>query len=279
MSISTPTPTPNPSFPDFDQVVEGNVDIKQLSKKKYKITFNKIGKFLKYQTWSDSSKKLNENRSVYYQKAKLWVQDFNKLNALLKASDKPLFTPTTVMEIGNNKYLFVLDKAKLNRKGQVIFKVSTKKINSSDKKMLKLPRGHHDGVRFDIDYIYNIIYSAADVCSSIQYYIFTGGFSSFMTYSIAEFPLGNGWSSFKLYSDNNTAAPFLQNPLDSERLSIHYPKTYSFLKCGDNNPLWLNTNNLEVLRNLAGDNLFLYNYVTTYTQLFPSMQNYNIENP
>lgn len=27
MSISTPTPTPNPSFPDFDQVVEGNVDL------------------------------------------------------------------------------------------------------------------------------------------------------------------------------------------------------------------------------------------------------------
>ena len=136
---------------EFDQVVKGNVDIKQLSKKKYKITFSEISKFLKYQVWSDSSRLLNENRKVFYQKAKLWVQDFNKLNASLKASDKPLFKPTTVMEIGFKKYLFVLDKAKLNSKGHVVFKVSTEEIKLSEKKLLKLPRGHHDGVRFDID--------------------------------------------------------------------------------------------------------------------------------
>ena len=40
--MSQPTPPPHPSF---DQVVKGNVDIKQLSKKKYKITFSKISKF------------------------------------------------------------------------------------------------------------------------------------------------------------------------------------------------------------------------------------------
>ena len=55
---------------EFDQVVKGNVNIKQLGKNKYKITFSKISKFLKYQTWSDSSKRLNDNRSAYYQKAK-----------------------------------------------------------------------------------------------------------------------------------------------------------------------------------------------------------------
>jgi len=148
------TKPPAPVLPEFDQVVKGNVDIKQLSKKKYKITFSKIGKFLLYQVWSDSSKKLNENRSVYYRKAKKWVQDFKSLNASLKASNKPLFTPTTVMEIGNNKYIFVIHKAKLNGKGHVVFKVSTEEIKSSSgtsKKMLKLPHGHHDGVRFDID--------------------------------------------------------------------------------------------------------------------------------
>ena len=265
MSISTPTPTP-PVLPKFDQVVEGNIDIKQLSKKKYKITFSKIGKFLKYQVWSDSSKKLNENRSVYYQKAKLWVQDFNKLNALLKASDKPLFKPTTVMEIGFKKYLFVLDKAKLKGKDNVVFKVSTKEIKLSDKKMLKLPRGHHDGVRFDIDY--NI--TAPDLCSNIQYV--TG--SGYLSNSIVEYSLGNsGWSSFKKSSDiNNNTAPFLINPFKSQYFGINYPNTYSFLKCGAK-PSWLNTNNLEDLRNLPGDNLFLYYYVTTYLQLFPSMQN------
>jgi hypothetical protein len=143
-------PPPPPSR-DFDQVVKGDINIKQLSKKKYKITFSKIGKFLIYQTWSDSSKPLNDDRSVYYQKAKLWINNFNYLNESLKASNKPLFTPTTVMEIGNNKYIFVLNKAKLTRKGHVVFKVSTKEIRSSDKKLLKLPHGHHDGVRFDID--------------------------------------------------------------------------------------------------------------------------------
>jgi hypothetical protein len=162
MSIPTntsPVPTPPPN-PKFDQVVEGNVNIKQLSKKKYKITFSKIGKFLLYQVWSDSSKKLNENRKVFYQKAKLWVQLFNLTNDSLKASDKPLFTPTSVMEIGNNKYVFVIHKAKLNGKGHVVFKVSTKEIKLSDKKMLKLPCGHHDGVRFDIDdNLYNKQYS------------------------------------------------------------------------------------------------------------------------
>ena len=32
---------------EFDQVVEGNIDIKQLSKNKYQITFSKISKFFK----------------------------------------------------------------------------------------------------------------------------------------------------------------------------------------------------------------------------------------
>ena len=144
-------PVPAP-LPDFDQVVQGNVDIKQLSGKKYKITFSKIRKFLLYQTWSDSSQQLNEDRKVFYQNAKLWIKNFNLRNDSLKASDKPLFTPTVVMEIGSNKYLFVLNKAKLNGKGHVVFKVSTKEIKSSDKKILKLPHGHHDGVRFDIDH-------------------------------------------------------------------------------------------------------------------------------
>ena len=151
--------TLKPALPEFDQVVEGNVDIKQLSKKKYKITFSKIGKFLLYQVWSDSSNKLNENRKVFYQKAKLWVQLFNLSNDSFKTSIKPLFTPTTVMEIGSNKYVFVIHKAKLNGKGHVVFKVSTEEINSSDKKLLKLPRGHHDGVRFDIDCVYVSIYN------------------------------------------------------------------------------------------------------------------------
>jgi hypothetical protein len=55
------------------------------------------------------------------------------------------------MEIGNKKYIFVLNKVKINSNGHVVFKVSTKEIKLSEKKMLKLPHGHHDRVRFDID--------------------------------------------------------------------------------------------------------------------------------
>jgi hypothetical protein len=47
---------------EFDQVVKGNVNIKQLGQNKYKITFNKISKFLKYQTWSKNI--LNNENSV-----------------------------------------------------------------------------------------------------------------------------------------------------------------------------------------------------------------------
>ena len=145
------SPLPNFQIPSFDQVVKGNVDIKKSSKNNYQIKISEISKFLLYQVWSSSSKTLNEERSVYYQKANKWITNFNSLNTSLKASDKPLFTPTTVMEIGLKKYLFVIHKAKLNGKGHVVFKVSTKEIKLSDKKMLKLPCGHHDGVRFDID--------------------------------------------------------------------------------------------------------------------------------
>ena len=67
------SPLPNFQIPSFDQVVKGNVDIKKLSKNNYQIKISEISKFLKYQTWSDSSKTLNENRKVFYQNAKHWV--------------------------------------------------------------------------------------------------------------------------------------------------------------------------------------------------------------
>ena len=128
----------NNSPPPLEQVVEGkgNVDIKKLCKNKYKITFNKISKFLKNQTLSDTSHSA-------YQKAKQWVKHFNIESDIL----------TTVMEINNNQYLFVIYEAKLNQNGRVVFKVTAKDIdlsNGASKKNLKLPKGRHDGVRFII---------------------------------------------------------------------------------------------------------------------------------
>jgi hypothetical protein len=58
------------------------------------------------------------------------------------------------MEIGNKKYLFEIYKAKLNRKGHIVFKVSTEEIklsNGTSKKMIQLPCGKYNGVRFYID--------------------------------------------------------------------------------------------------------------------------------
>ena len=151
---------------EFDQVVEGNIDIKQLSKNKYKITFSKISKFLLYQVWSDSSNSLNENRKAYYLKAKNWVQDFIGFNEILFKFKNPLLNPTTVMEFGNNKYVFVLNQAKLNGKGHIVFKVSTKEIklhSNISKKILRLPEGYFKNARFDID-----SYDQYSVCSSCR---------------------------------------------------------------------------------------------------------------
>jgi hypothetical protein len=145
------------TLPTFDQVVRGDVIIKQICNKKYEITFTKIGKFLLYQVWSaDNSIQQNENRSVKYVNAKEWVQNILETNKKLKDSGKPQFTPTTVMKIGCKKYVFVINKAKLNKDGHVVFEVSTKEIKLRDdtsKELLKIPHGHYKNVRFDIDSI------------------------------------------------------------------------------------------------------------------------------
>lgn len=180
----------------FDQVVQGNIDIKQLSKNKYRITFSKIKKFLLYQVWLDSSQSLNENRKVFYQNAKQWIQSFNNLNASLKASSEPLFTPTVVMKIGNNNYLFVIHKAKFDGKDRVVFKVSTNEIKLSEKKMLKLPCGHHDGARFDIDSGQSTLAYTVNTSKNDQSFIEIG-ISAALTMTVPPFE-----ALFYLYFDN-----------------------------------------------------------------------------
>jgi len=172
----------------FDQVVKGNIDIKKCSKNKYEITFSKIGKFLLYQVWSpDNSIQQNENRSVKYVNAKEWVKLFLETNKKLKDSGKPLSTPTTVMEIGYKKYIFVINKAKLNKDGHVVFEVSTKEIklsNDTSKELLKIPHGHYKNVRFDIDFLFleagtsffTYIVLTANCSTPVEYDI-GGGFS------------------------------------------------------------------------------------------------------
>lgn len=155
--------TPPPSL-GFDQVFKGNVDIKKISKNKYKITFSKISKFLIYQIWSKNTLNDNENRKVYYQNANLWIQNFNSFNASLKGSDKPLFTPTTVMEIGKKKYIFVINEAKINYKNRVVFKVSNEEIKLLSGTSKKIPQGSFHNVRFDMDDLICVCYDFNGTC-------------------------------------------------------------------------------------------------------------------
>jgi hypothetical protein len=141
--------------PSFDQIVKGNVSIKKLSEQRYRITFSKIGKFLMYQVWDKDSPALNKKRSVGYLSAKKWVTAYKKINENLDKNGKPLFTPTTIMETEDDHiYAFVIHKAYLNSHGQVVFTVSTKEIslqNNTSKKLVQLPCGKCNNVRFDID--------------------------------------------------------------------------------------------------------------------------------
>jgi hypothetical protein len=97
---------------------------------------------------------INDKRIVQYVSAKKWVKIFKGYNEKLE-NNKHLFTPTTVMETDDDcVYAFVIHKACLNSHDQVVFTVSTKEIslqNNTSKKLIQLPQGKCNNVRFDID--------------------------------------------------------------------------------------------------------------------------------
>ena len=157
--MSEQQPPPQPSI-SFDQIVKGDVSIKKLSKHKYKITFSKIGKFLMYQVWDkDNVGNQNDKRSVLNVSAKKWVNAVMKHNKKLIENNKPLFTPTTIMETDDEaSYAFVIHKAYLDSHDRVVFTVSTKEIQLADncsKKLINIPCGNVKNMRFDIDYIWS----------------------------------------------------------------------------------------------------------------------------
>jgi hypothetical protein len=146
-----------------DQIVKGDVTIKKISKHKYIITFRKIGKFLLYQVWDKNNiNSINSKRIVEYVSAKKWVNLFIQQNENLKLNNKSIFTPTTIMEFGNHKYAFIINSACINSSGNVVFNVSTKKIqlqNNSSQKLIQLPIGDFNNIRFDIDdWVFDLMY-------------------------------------------------------------------------------------------------------------------------
>ena len=181
-------PRPSSRSRSYDQVVKGDVkivEIKNNSEYSHRITFHKIGKFLLYQIWDptgiaqqthlpshpsnlkrptefNEAKKyaednpdkvaivdyqINEDRDVVLKTGKEWVLFFNSIK---------IFTPTTVMEIGYKKYIFVIKKAEINKNDKVVFYISMKEIqldkkSNKMKKLKKIPTGKYKNVRFDVD--------------------------------------------------------------------------------------------------------------------------------
>jgi hypothetical protein len=140
---------------DFDQVVKGDVKIKKLSDLEYQITFRNIGDFLVYQVFNkDNLNQQNDSRNVVTIVAEDWVTHFTRTNNELRGTNKPLFTPTTIMETKDGEhYAFVIKEAYIDCRERVVFKVSTNEINlvNNTSKMIKLPCGKHRNMRFDID--------------------------------------------------------------------------------------------------------------------------------
>ena len=105
--------------------------------------------------WDKDIVKFNKKRSVGYVSAKEWIKAFKRYNTYLDTNGKPLFTPTTIMETEDDVvYAFVIHTAYLNSCGHVVFTVSTNEIslqNNTSKKLVRLPEGICNHVRFDID--------------------------------------------------------------------------------------------------------------------------------
>ena len=136
----------------FDFVVKAEkVVIKEKGDNNYKVKLAGVGDFLKYQVWSNTNaNNINGDRSVFLLHAKDWVEQFKIVNSNNSIQS---FTPTTVVEIDNKKYVTVITNAEFKNK-KVIFHMSTDdvKFNSKKiKKMNKLPKGEFYNVRFDID--------------------------------------------------------------------------------------------------------------------------------
>jgi len=174
----------------FEFVMRGDVKITKIKKRydsNYKITFSRVNKILTYQVHKskneiiplthlpehpntsddhprrsndvfeyikNNSEKvvvvdfdLNKNRNVRLSNIDEFISDFNSVEN---------FKPTTVMEIGYKKYVFVINNVKKNyNNNRLVFYISTKEIrlvgNFSNNLTKILPLGMHKRVRIDID--------------------------------------------------------------------------------------------------------------------------------
>jgi hypothetical protein len=154
-----PNPSISPTF-NFNQVLSGDVKIKEINNNDYKITFSKknISDVLLYQIWSETSKPLNNDRKLVNIKVKNWVKIV--FPDISPPPNIP-FTPTTIMELRDDegkyeRHVFIINRVKFNKHDKLVFKVSSTDIaknntNKKIKKFKKIPSGEFHNARFDID--------------------------------------------------------------------------------------------------------------------------------
>ena len=131
----------------FDQIIKGEVLIKKGDCNNYKITFqNPKDLFLIYQLFSYNNSSENKNRIIKNVSQKRWVNNFQEDNNLHD------FTPTTIMQIKDKMYIFVINNVNICN-GKMIFNVSSKTINNMTDNIAEDLPICKSVARFDIDSI------------------------------------------------------------------------------------------------------------------------------
>ena len=141
-----------------DQILKGDVIIKKLSKYQYKITFSKVygDRFFVYQVFNkDNTNNINDQRFASYIPIKNIENVYKNINYRKTNFNKPLFTPTTIMELPDfRQFAFVISYGYFNSHKRLVFMASTKEINiqnTSSKELTQIPSGKFKHVRFDVD--------------------------------------------------------------------------------------------------------------------------------
>lgn len=140
-----------------DQIFKGDVIIKKLSKYQYKITFSKVygDRFFLYQVFDNNKNNINDQRFAAYIPIKNLENVYKNINYRNTIVNKPLFTPTTIMELPDfRQFAFVINNVYFNSHKRLVFMASTKEINIqniSSKKLTQVPSGKFKHVRFDVD--------------------------------------------------------------------------------------------------------------------------------
>lgn len=121
-------------------MLDANINICKLSNFEYEIIFLKAGDITLYQVWNEKSPFINGKREIITLNIQTWVNEFD-------FNEK-----TTLMEIGDCKYVFVIKKIELKDR-KMRWVVGVKEIvNKSKTVSKKIPIGKFNNVNFNVDW-------------------------------------------------------------------------------------------------------------------------------